>query len=206
MPGLGEELPLILGELDDQENETNISKLLRCWLSGMNGLEYAEQQLFTERFVDTAVGAQLDIIGKIVGQKRNGLVDDIYRRYIRARVSANRSRGTKPDILKVVDLVVYDDDATYVINNELLAEYQLTVQDVVIDDAAWIDAIIRFIRGSSGGASASAVRPVLETWPQEPEDSFVFGGTGSTGDDAIGEGFGNTLDAADGGAMVSQVA
>jgi hypothetical protein len=157
MPGLGE-LPLILGALDDADNATNIEKLLRVWLSGAAGLEYAAHQLFLERSVDSAIGAQLDVVGKLAGQKRNGLVDDVYRRYIRARIRANRSTGSLNDLLRVLDLVVYDDDATLRAHSMGGASGEILVSGVATsNDVA--DAAIRFVRA----AESAAVRIAVES-------------------------------------------
>src|SRR5262245_2616348 len=64
--------------------DSNTQKALRALLAPAASLEHALQQLLTERNVNTAIGAQLDLIGKIVGRPRAGVADDeIYRRYIR---------------------------------------------------------------------------------------------------------------------------
>ena len=52
--------------------------------------------------VDTAIGAQLDGFGSIVGAERQGLSDDDYRALIRATIKANDSEGTIPDLYGIV--------------------------------------------------------------------------------------------------------
>lgn len=49
-----------------------------------------------------AVGAQLDVLGKIVGLKRGGLDDDKYRLGIRLQILVNRSYGRTRDLMKIV--------------------------------------------------------------------------------------------------------
>lgn len=200
MPGLGEELPLIFGELDDA-NENNIRKLLRVWLSGVQGLEYALQQLYTERNIDNAIGAQLDVLGVIVGQPRNGLIDDTYRRHIRARISANRSKGTLKDLLTVADLVVFDDNAYYHVRRQRGGALHFKVEDVIVGppagDAGVHDALIDFL----GVTAAHGVRVMLETWPEVETELFVLGGVGTTGDGKIGKGLGYTGNALLGGGL-----
>jgi hypothetical protein len=90
---------------------TNIVSLLQILLTPFNELEAMFNDLLTQRSIDVAVGDQLDILGDIVGQPRIGAAigdDDTYRRYIRARVAANRSDGTGDDVIQVVQLALAD--------------------------------------------------------------------------------------------------
>lgn len=64
-------------------------------------LEEAAQSLLTLLSIDNSVGAQLDNIGRIVGQIRAGASDAVFRLYIRARIVANRSKGTGEDLYRV---------------------------------------------------------------------------------------------------------
>src|SRR5690349_3946784 len=91
----------------------NTEKLLAILATPFQSLENTLQDLLTKRSIDTAEGAQLDVIGKLVGQPRNGLDDDTYRRYCRARIATNRSNGTNENLITITDLIVYDDNAHY---------------------------------------------------------------------------------------------
>jgi hypothetical protein len=71
----------------------------------------AEAVLFAVRAarnIDTAVGVQLDRIGRIVGEERQGREDDVYRLYLKVRVALNRASGTGDEILNVMSLVLGD--------------------------------------------------------------------------------------------------
>lgn len=72
-------------------------------------LEVAAHDVLTERTIDNAVGEQLNVLGRIVGQARGGLSDADYRRHIRARIRTNRSKGTMEDLITVTRLVIGDD-------------------------------------------------------------------------------------------------
>jgi hypothetical protein len=65
-------------------------------------LEQAGQTLLTLLDIDESEGVQLDTIGRVVGQSRNGVDDDTYRLYLSARILANKSTGTVEDIFKVM--------------------------------------------------------------------------------------------------------
>lgn len=140
----------------------NIEKLLACLIAPCQDLEDALQQLKLERSVDTADGEQLDVIGNIVAQPRLGLDDETYRRYIRARVATHNSDGTTEDLLTICELVVYDDDATYVITQEGTATARVFVSGEVITTAL---ATVLF--GFLNASKSSGVRIVLE-WGEAP--------------------------------------
>jgi hypothetical protein len=65
-------------------------------------LENALWDIIIKRYLDFAADAQLDTLGKIVGEPRNGLGDPAYRVRIRVRILINRSFGTTPDIINVL--------------------------------------------------------------------------------------------------------
>ena len=60
----------------------------------------------------TASGQQLDDLGAIVGQPREGRSDADYLTAIRLRIRINRSKGRSEDVLQVAKLI--DPNATYV--------------------------------------------------------------------------------------------
>lgn len=123
----------------------NNEKFIATLATPFQSLESALQQLLTERSIDTAVGEQLNVIGRIVGQTRNGLDDDTFRRYCRARISTNKSTGVVEDLITVTDLIVYDDDAGYEVIGQGTATVKVTVQDIAIteDLAAVLLAFLR---------------------------------------------------------------
>lgn len=143
--------------------ESNTVKVLRALLTPAAALEAAFQQLLTERNVNTAVGAQLDAVGKLVGRARQGVADDeVYRRFIRATISANKSDGLIEDLLTIARLVVDDDDASFVFDNQGAAAYVLRVEDVAVSESTARVLIALLIKATAGG-----VRGVLG-WTEEP--------------------------------------
>jgi hypothetical protein len=67
----------------------------------MQDLEDAAQSLFGLLDIDNGEGAQLDVIGRIVGQPRVIATDAGYRLLLRARILANKSTGGPEEIYKV---------------------------------------------------------------------------------------------------------
>lgn len=180
----------------------NWVKLLQCFLGPVQDLENAFQQLLVDRTVDRAYGVQLDVIGRIVGQLRAGMADDVYRRYIRARISVNRSKGTVADVLKVADLVVFDDDAYMHAIQYGTAGLHLVIEDVVIDDADLITALVLMLRDTV----SAGVRIVVETWPLDEVDMFVLDDELGTIDASEGKGWGDEITPADGGGLAGAAA
>lgn len=70
-----------------------ISALLQSWLAEVQAIEDALYQLLTQRGVANAIGAQLDVLGRIVNQPRAGTPDATYRIYVLARQLVSRSSG-----------------------------------------------------------------------------------------------------------------
>lgn len=86
--------------------DNRIVRLLKAWVSTLQGIENTLQDMLSQKNVDNAVGAQLDLLGKVVGQARGGRTDADYRRFIRAKVKVNKSNGIYDDILQVSVLVL----------------------------------------------------------------------------------------------------
>lgn len=160
------------------KGQPNIVKLLTALTGTVQDVETALWQILTERSVDNATGVHLDAIGAVVGQDRGGLIDEDYRRFIRARIATNRSRGTIGDILRISRLVLNDPAAYLELDNQGAAAYVLRVNDVVItDDLAEI--LIDFLRAAVAanatrtGATSAGVRVILEY--SAAEDRAIWG-------------------------------
>lgn len=147
-------------------------KLLIALMGEFQVLEEAINQLYTGYWIDEAVGAQLDVLGKIVGQARQGFSDADYRRLIRARISVNRSKGTIEDILKVAPLVVDDEDVYYQVDDQGVATVVLRLLDKEVpDDVAQL--LLPFLRKTVSGG----VRIILEWSSSPPGDWLIWDDT-----------------------------
>lgn len=85
-----------------------LPRLLGWILSYVNRcqeLENAAWDVILKRMIDNAQNAQLDTIGKIVGQSRGTQADAVYRVYITARIRINRSQGHADDVISVLMLI-----------------------------------------------------------------------------------------------------
>lgn len=155
------------------KDKTSVRALISALALPANALDAALMQLLLERTVDAAIGAQLDIIGKIVGIARTdidaALSDDDYRRYVRATIWKQRSNGIVFDILRVVRLVINDLGASHVLEMQFPAGLIVRIDDVAVTTATAAVAA-QFLRGTASGG----VRALLETSGDVPAEMFTF--------------------------------
>ena len=68
-------------------------------------LEDAIYQLSTERYLDDAVGVQLDALGVILAEERGAFTDDPYRVVLKAKRLVNKSSGTTEELIAIFKLL-----------------------------------------------------------------------------------------------------
>lgn len=148
----------------------NIEKLLATFLEPLQELRNVYYDLLVNRRLDTAGGVQLRTIGKIVGQPWAGEDDDLYRRYIRARVRVNRSSGTIPELNKIARLIV-GDDATIQIQtrNYYPAAIRIRIYNMEVD-ADLADLLLKMLSQAVSGG----VRLIVETSAVLAAEAFSF--------------------------------
>jgi hypothetical protein len=83
----------------------NLAAIVSSCAEEVQELENAIWFVIFGRMPDYAEGAQLDMLGRIVGQGRNGLSDDQYRAHIKARIRINQSYGRAFDVIEVLRLI-----------------------------------------------------------------------------------------------------
>ena len=151
------------------DDPNNIEKLLTASCASIQDLETVCQQVLTQRSIDTAVGAQLDVIGVIVYQDRNGLDDETYRRYLRATIATHRSNGTVENLIRVADLVIFDDDALYTVEPQNYGTVRMRIENLAIDVGLAATVFTFLARTASTG-----VRVILEFGSGAPAGWFRY--------------------------------
>jgi hypothetical protein len=96
-----EGLKRLPSQWDDSEV---VQGLIRSYLEATQEVVDVAEQLNEEMNVYSAVGVQLDILGLIVGEPRDGRNDDDYRDALLLRSSVNISDATPDKILEIVEL------------------------------------------------------------------------------------------------------
>lgn len=161
IPVIGTDVPdhvaSALGRLFEQDKgKPTIVALVTAYVTPIQALESALWQLLTQRQVDTAIGAQLDALGKLVNQPRNGSIDTDYSRYIRARISTNNSKGRFEDLITIARLVLNDTTLQIVISQEGAATIRMRIVGVITDSTAAI--LVSFM----AAAVAAGIRLVVQ--------------------------------------------
>jgi uncharacterized protein DUF2612 len=144
---------------------------LRGWITAyLNRIQEAETlvwQIFDARMLDNAVGVQLDILGRIVGQVRISDDDDEYRLAIRARIRINISQGGVEDLIELGRLLFGDAafDVFEVWPSQVRIEY--------LEDASALP--VELVTNLFDQARAATIDLRFESSTQSVAESFTFG-------------------------------
>ena len=136
-------------------------------------LEDAAQTLLTLLDIDDSDGVQLDTIGRVVGQPRNGVDDPTYRLYLSARILANKSTGTVEDIFKVMRALFGQDETLPTYQGGWVKQFSIKIGAVLTRAEALIAA--DFL----GDSKEAGARGILEWIETAPASMFQFDGTAS---------------------------
>lgn len=120
-------LALLVSQFRNEKDDgslTNLQKLIKVLVTPFQQLEDVKWQLKTERWLSTAIGAQLDEIGVILGLPREiGESDEDYRERLQFQIFINSSSGTPEEIMSVLSFLT---QATHVNYHDIgIAAFQL---------------------------------------------------------------------------------
>ena len=150
------------------KGKPNIAALLNVFTLSVQDLEDTEFSLFTDRILPNAVGEQLNVIGRIVGQPRLEADDPTYRLRLAARIAANRSRGVPGDIYRVF-FALLGSAAELQIIPEFPAGFDLRINNPAVDPAV-VPLLSGFLKDSRG----AGIRAILEWFETSETDTFSF--------------------------------
>jgi hypothetical protein len=91
--------------LEQFKASTNLRALLDTYVSQIQDIEDALYGLLLGRWLDNAEGVQLDGLGDIVGEARQGRTDTDYRLAIRVRIKINLCEGAPEQIIEIFVLL-----------------------------------------------------------------------------------------------------
>ena len=136
------------------EDSINLNNLLQVFLEEIQKFEIIVHTLYLNRTLNLSIGVQLDYVGGIVGQLRNGISDELYRVRIKAKIAENNSEGTRAEILSMAKILF--PDSSFLIS-EKKAEYIITIINEVPYTGDWNE-----IKSSFLNATVSGVGVVLQ--------------------------------------------
>lgn len=167
----------------------SIEALISAFTQDIQVLEDSFDDLVTDRFIETAIGVQLDLLGDIVGQLRDDLDDVAYRLRIKIRIIQNLSEGEPERVIQVYKFLL---NASTVFYGELYpaAIYLVGAGSIPPGQEAMVKENIERILPAT---------VVLEFFAHADfERPFKFAGI-----QPIGRGFGSIYDATVGGKFAS---
>jgi hypothetical protein len=154
-----------LARLIGSAQTPGIRGLIAPWLAAFQDVENALWEVVTLRYLDTAEGVQLDMLGAILGAPRGNLTDALYLIRLKAQIVILRAEGVPPQLEQLLILCCpYAFTFTEVRNATLIVE----LVDTVDPDA--FDVSVLF--GVLEEAKAAGVR--FELVYSLDEDDFLF--------------------------------
>jgi len=111
-------------------NKPRITKLVEILTRPFQELEDVFWALYVDRRLANATGVNLDVIGRILLEKRNGLEDEEYRPVLRAKARVLFSKGTGPNLIAVAKLFLESENFVY------MEQYPAAVRMTITDLAA----------------------------------------------------------------------
>jgi len=152
-----------LARLIEQFKELpNIAALINAYTEQTQDDEDVFWDLLLERALSTAIGAQLDGLGEIVGEERLGRSDDDYRLAITARIKRNVMSGTGDEILEILALLT---DNVFTLEEFFPAGLKIVIYDALSEDP---EQIARNL------SKAAGVRASLEYSLYDDDETFTF--------------------------------
>jgi len=156
--------------------------VVASWARQAQELEYAAINVLVYRMLPNAEGANLDVLGKIVGELRAGRVDEIYRAAIASRIRINKSGADVEAILYT--LAAYR-DLEYKLKEFYPMSMVLTIDETVTEETA--DSVFLVLkRIKQAGVDVSLVWTDLDpdgALRLAPGDSVVSGSANGLGND-----------------------
>lgn len=153
------------------KGKTNIENLIDSLLgTQIQDFENAAFTLFGRLNIDKSTGKQLDRIGDLIGQKREGKIDSLYRLFIKAKIGANISQGDIERLISVWKLLTNSSSVHLV--EAFPAEVEL-YSDTALSTSSVNDAFTLIQKVSAGGVKVGYTAVFDKT------EAFGFLGSGS---------------------------
>lgn len=102
-----------LDNLLHQYKQPRMIAFISALAEGAQVLEDQSFDLLTGSSLEYATGVTLNKWGELVGEGRDGLSDTDYRRFIKARILANKSSGKVEELLTIFGLITAPSRVTY---------------------------------------------------------------------------------------------
>lgn len=174
--------------IEQYRDKPNIVALVKISGRRAQKLEDELWKVYTERWLETSAGAQLDALGKLVGQPRMYFADTDYRLNLKARIRLNKGSGTIEDLLTIFKLVTPEGTGIE-FTPRYPAGFRLQLNTSGFNSST-VALLLSFLRAARGGGIYGVLHWITGT----EADTFTFSG-------GAGLGFGSASDASIGGKL-----
>ncbi len=176
-----------LGRRIERWKKDKFGKLLESYLEILQELEDEISRVYYGRFLENAEGAQLDKIGRRVGQGRGSFTDEQYRLWLQIRIKLNRSFGRAWEIIEILKLVT-DHEFHLRTPGNGPAQLVITFEDSeLISDDFWFKLIQQIAQEAAGaGVEVTIIFPVRTVSPPAVIKPFKLKRAADTGDPTLG--------------------
>ena len=153
--------------IEQYSERPRLAALLASYTQEIQELEDAIWAVRLGRFLDNAEGAQLDVIGKLVGERRDGRADNVYRVLITAKIRVNWSQGRPNDVIAVVRIVQGTENthryvSVFPASFEIVFDNDFVESDRGFTAPELAEIIARLVRGARRAGVHSMVLTVQE--------------------------------------------
>jgi hypothetical protein len=91
--------------LEQYKDKPRLAALIKSYLGEVQVLSDATWETLVSRLIDDAVGEQLTVLSRLVGETERFEDDERQRVLVRARIAVNRSDGTLNDVIRVAEII-----------------------------------------------------------------------------------------------------
>jgi hypothetical protein len=169
--------------LEQFKNDPGLDAVTRSYLNRVQELENAIWEVILIRGIDLSEGVGLDVIGRVVGRARLGLIDSDYRIALRAQIRINRSSGTPEDLIAVAVLSM---PAGFTFSYD-----EFPTATIVVHVNEQVGFNIQVLFDNLNRTRAGGVRLLLEYPSIDADTAFAFSNVSATSDPL--KGFGDAV-------------
>jgi len=179
---------LFLEQYKPEEKKPRLHELARIYSRQVQEVEDAFCALSYVLDIERAGGYWLDRIGAIVGQPRDGAIDDDYRPFVRAKILALRSTGSGPDLYAVIRALLPDPGVLLAIEEYDPKTFVVWIAGDSVGTLS-VNALFNLLKIAKG----ATIRLFMVFLPEPAPDAFAFAPGSTETIDAL-SGFGNVAE------------
>ncbi len=153
------------------KGKSKLAAYLTTFIEQVQDLEDAFFQVLEERGVETSTGVQLDGLGEVIGEEREGRTDGIYRQAIKGRIVLNVDDSSTEDVIRLISVIASDKKAH-------LVEYYPAGFTITIDAPVYLSNFDPVQAGKtlqSGKPAGVKAQLIYYPWGVKKFDSPDFG-------------------------------